>query len=228
MTDGLPPFLDIVFFAMVAAFLVLRLRAVLGRRTGNEQQRPNPYVKPTPGEAESPADDVTRLPERPAPGETAPAAPPRSALEAGIAQLKIADPSFDPRVFLGGAKAAFEVILNSFAAGDTSTLRPLLADDVYERFAAAIRERHAAGQVLETTLVGVKNAAIVEAAMNGRDAVVSVKLETEQINVTRDAEGRTVDGDATQVATITDIWTFSRNTRTRDPNWLLVATAAQQ
>ncbi len=161
-------------------------------------------------------------------GETEPPAAPRNALEAGIAQIKIADPSFDARGFTAGAKAAFEMILNAFAAGNTGALRPLLADEVYQRFAAAIQERHAAGQVLETTLVGIKNAEIVEAAMNARDAVVTVKLESEQINVTRDVEGRTVDGDATQVTTIVDLWTFSRNTRARDPNWLLVATASQQ
>ena len=166
MTDGFPPFLDIVFFAMVAAFLVLRLRSVLGRRTGNERPpRPNPYTPPKPGEAEAAADNVTRLPERRPVGETEPPAAPRNALEAGIAQIKIADPSFDARGFTAGAKAAFEMILNAFAAGNTGALRPLLADEVYQRFAAAIQERHAAGQVLETTLVGIKNAEIVEAAM---------------------------------------------------------------
>jgi predicted lipid-binding transport protein (Tim44 family) len=221
-------FFDIVFFAMVAAFLILRLRSVLGRRTGNEN--PDRWTARKPTLRGGAADNVAHLPERPRPaGEAAPALdlPNGSPLQSGLAQIQVADPSFDPRGFIEGARGAFEMIVGAYAQGDTATLCPLLADDVYENFAAAIRGRQQAKQTLETTLVGIKSAEIVEARMDGRTAFVTVKFVTEQINVTRDAAGTEVEGDPQHIATVTDVWTFSRNTRSRDPNWLLVATADQ-
>jgi predicted lipid-binding transport protein (Tim44 family) len=222
-------FFDIVFFAMVAAFLILRLRSVLGRRTGNENPERWTARKPAP-QAREAADNVARLPDRSRPaGEAAPVLdlPANSPVEAGVTQIKVADPSFDARGFVEGARGAFEMIVGAYAQGDSATLRPLLADDVYENFAAAIRSRQQAKQTLETTLVGIKSADIVEARMDGRTALVTVKFVSEQINVTRDASGTVVEGDPQQIATVTDVWTFSRNTRSRDPNWLLVATSEQ-
>jgi predicted lipid-binding transport protein (Tim44 family) len=223
-------FFDIVFFAMVAAFLILRLRSVLGRRTGNENSERWTTRKPTPAARSEAGDNVARLPERPRPaGEAAPVLdlPANSPVQAGLTQIQAADPSFDPRGFADGARGAFEMIVGAYAQGDTATLRPLLADDVYENFASAIRGRQQAKQTLETTLVGVKSADIAEARMDGRTAFVTVKFVSDQINVTRDAAGTVVEGDPQQIATVTDVWTFSRNTRSRDPNWLLVATADQ-
>jgi predicted lipid-binding transport protein (Tim44 family) len=222
-------FFDIVFFAMVAAFLILRLRSVLGRRTGNENPERWTARKPTtPVRGET--DNVARLPERPRPIGDAPPTldlPANSPVQAGLTQIQVADPTFDPRNFAEGARGAFEMIVGAYAQGDTATLRPLLADDVYENFAAAIRARQQAKQTHETTLVGIKSADIVEARMDGRTALVTVKFVTEQINVTRDAAGAAVEGDPQHIATVTDVWTFARNTRARDPNWLLVATADQ-
>ena len=117
------------------------------------------------------------------------------------------------------------MIVGAYAQGDTATLRPLLADEVYENFAAAIKARQQAKQTLETTLVGVKSADIIEARMDNRTAIVTVKFVSDQINVTRDAAGTAVDGDPQQIAAVTDVWSFARNTRSRDPNWLLVATS---
>lgn len=228
--DGGFAFFDIVFFAMVAAFLILRLRSVLGRRTGNEN--PERWTTRTPkspnGRADVP-DNVARLPERPRTASDQAATldlPPGSPLEAGLTQIRVADSSFEPRGFLEGARGAFEMIVGAYAQGDTATLRPLLADEVYENFAAAIRSRQEAKQTLETTLIGVKSADIVEARMDNRVAFVTVKFVSEQINITRDAGGAVVEGDPQQIAVVTDVWTFSRNTRSRDPNWLLVATSA--
>jgi predicted lipid-binding transport protein (Tim44 family) len=220
-------FFDIIFFAMVAAFLVLRLRSVLGKRTGNE----NPErwrSTPTPPRNAEPLprpDNVTPLPPRNgAPVDVTPPTP-ATPLDAGITQIKLADPSFEPREFASGAKQAFEMIIAAFAQGDSAALRPLLSDEVYDNFVADIRRRQQAKQTLETTLVGIKSAEIIEAKMDGRTALVTIKFVSEQINVTRDAAGQTVDGDPSHVTTVVDVWTFSRNTRSRDPNWLLVATA---
>jgi predicted lipid-binding transport protein (Tim44 family) len=221
-------FFDIVFFAMVAAFLILRLRSVLGRRTGNENPERWTTRKPAPTARGEASDNVARLPDRTRPaGEAGPVIdlPANSPAETGLTQIKVADPSFDARGFVEGARGAFEMIVGAYAQGDTATLRPLLADDVYENFATAIRGRQQAKQTHETTLVGIKSADIVEARMDGRTALVTVKFISDQINVTRDANGAVTEGDPQQIATVTDVWTFAHNTRSRDPNWLLVATS---
>jgi len=222
-------FLDIIIFAAIAAFLVLRLRGVLGKRTGQEQRsKYDPFRKDK--AEESAKEKVIHLPDRGRvgsdegaagpPGEAEPETP----LAAGLTQIKLADRGFDVDGFATGAKAAFEMIVAAFAKGDTRALRPLLSNDVYEDFASAIKARKDANEVLETTLVGIAEAEIIEAELQGRTAFVTIKFVTEQINVTRDADGKVVDGDENHVAKITDIWTFARNTRSRDPNWTLVAT----
>lgn len=218
-------FIDIIFFAMVAAFLVLRLRSVLGRRTGEERQRPDPYGAPPAGR---PSDKVVPLPDRTvrAAGEPieGPAAAKGTPLEAGLTQIGVADSSFTPNGFVEGAKVAFEMIVEGFAKGDRKALRPLLNDSVFDHFSAAIKTREDAKQTHETTLVGIKSAEIIEAQMDGRTAFVTVKFVSEQVNVTRDKDGNVVEGDPAHVADITDVWSFARNTRSRDPNWTLIET----
>jgi predicted lipid-binding transport protein (Tim44 family) len=218
-------FLDIIFFAMVAAFLVLRLRSVLGRRTGH-QQKPRDILTRTRREEEAPG-RVIELPDRnrkPAAPAGAEAAAPDDKLGAGLTQIQLADTSFDPDGFLNGARAAFEMIVHAFATGDTGTLRSLLSDEVLASFQAAIKARLEKGETLETTVVSIKSAEIVEAALQGRVANVTLKFVTEQINVTRDTAGTAVEGDPNRVTEVTDLWTFARDTRSRDPNWKLVET----
>lgn len=221
MSGGLG-FLDIILFAMLAAFLIYRLGSVLGKRTGHEQQPPDIFGRGS-GSDEAQDDNVISLPDRaqePAnePGE------PASPLEAAITQIKLADRSFDEEGFMSGARAAFEMVVASFANGDTDTLQNLLSDDVYENFAAAIRDRVSKDQTLETTMVGIDTTEIIEAEMEGRNALVTVKYVSDQVNVTRDAEGEIVEGDPGAVIRITDIWTFARDTSASDPNWTLIAT----
>jgi predicted lipid-binding transport protein (Tim44 family) len=225
MGDGFQ-FLDIILFAAIAAFLVLRLRSVLGRRTGHEGRVEfDPFRPRKPGEAGADDDEkVIHLPESRTEGARTAEGLGDGPLETGLTRVKLIDPAFDGAAFLQGARGAFEMIITAFAQGDTKTLRPLLADEVYSDFAQAIEEREAHNQTLETTIVSVGGADFLEAEVQGRTAFVTVKFTSEQVNVTRDAEGRIVEGDASEVATITDIWTFARNTRSRDPNWALVAT----
>ncbi len=225
MGDGFQNF-DIILFAMVAAFLVLQLRRVLGRRTGNEKP-PNEAVveRFTAARDAKPVDNVVTLPPRasdatPSAAEQAPGDP----VAAGIARIGAADSSFEPRQFLDGARGAFEIIVHAFAAGDTASLRPLLSDEVYDGFAEAIRQRIAAKETHETHLVAVKSTEISEADLNGRTAFVTVAFRSDQVNVTRAADGKVVEGDPEQIVEKTDFWTFARNTRSQDPNWKLVAT----
>ncbi|MGE0119309.1 MAG: Tim44/TimA family putative adaptor protein [Dongiaceae bacterium] len=226
--------IDIIILAMVAVFLVARLYKVLGRRTGHEQHR-DPFAGVANDDQRR--DTVVPLPERSGPGRgedsvvtpttSAPASSTGDAagsLQAGIGKIRSVDPQFDSASFLAGARAAFEMIISSFAKGDTATLRPLLNDEVYENFANAIKSRQRAGETLETTLVAITAADLIEADLQGRNAVVTAKIVSDQINVTRSADGQVVEGDPSTVASVTDIWTFARNTRARDPNWTLIAT----
>lgn len=225
-------FFDIIFFALVAAFVILRLRSVLGRRTGNERQRPDPF-RPAPPQP------VERRPEVLPPGNTSnnPAANPNPApptapvyapgsLAGGIAQIKIADPNFDEQEFLKGARAAFEYIVGAYAAGDEEKLKPLLSTEVFDGFKGAIVNRRNAGQVHETTIVRLREVEPTTARMDGVNASITIRYVSEQINVTRDAAGQVVDGDPDRIAEVTDAWTYARNTRSSDPNWVLVATDA--
>jgi predicted lipid-binding transport protein (Tim44 family) len=225
MNDGFQ-FLDIILFAMVAAFLVLRLRNVLGRRTGNQQRPRDPSEQHQhEGENEGNVIELADRTDQADDGEElASDAESDDPLVAGIARIRLADPKFDADEFQGGARAAFEMVVHAFATGDSGTLRTLLSEEVAENFQNAIMARLEAGETLETTVISVKSADLIEAEMRGRQAAVTVKFVSEQVNVTRDTEGRVIEGDPNQVTDITDIWTFSRNTRSRDLNWKLIET----
>jgi len=210
-------YLEIFVLAVIAGFLVLRLRSVLGRRTGTERRRD------TFGAPERAPENVVPLPAR-AQVPPPPAVGAEAGGLAGLAALKAADRSFDEKHFVEGARAAFEIIVNAFAKGDAAALKPLLSDAVFASFAAAIRERDARQERHETNLLTIKTVEIAEAALQGDAALVTVKFVSDQINVTRAADGHVVDGSPDQVEEKTDLWTFSRAVRARDPNWTLVAT----
>jgi predicted lipid-binding transport protein (Tim44 family) len=239
-------FIEIVILAAVAAFFIFKLRSVLGKRTGHEDRSDFDPFRQAEDRGREPEDKVIKLPDRGGERDKpdrhleedevferpdAEDAPEPVVIEAadspvaaGLTQIKLADRAFDKDQFIGGARAAFEMIIAAFAAGEAKSLRPLLANDVYDDFAGAIKEREEANETLETTLIGITSAEIIEAELRQKTAFVTIKFVSEQVNVTRDTEGRIVDGDPNHVAKVTDIWTFARNTRSRDPNWALVAT----
>jgi predicted lipid-binding transport protein (Tim44 family) len=224
MSDGYA-LLDIIFFAVVAVFIAARLRSVLGKRTGHERQRP-PRVQPQPAPARGEApENVVPLPDRRVRAEgPAIAAEAGPALKEGLTRIRLADPSFDLDSFLEGAKVAFTMIVEAFARGDKATLEPLLAPPVFASFAAAIDERRRLGRTLETELVALRGAEVVDAALEGRLARITVRFTSEQINCTRDASGAVVEGDPAAVETVVDLWTFERDVTSRDPNWVLIET----
>jgi predicted lipid-binding transport protein (Tim44 family) len=221
--------LEILLLALIAGFLGYRLWLVLGRRTGVEQRRPNPFSPPP---ADAPVrDNVVTLPPRDAApqDDAALAEPPplpqgMQGVAAGLTQIRIADRSFDEKSFLEGAKGAFKMIVEAFAHGATQTLRPLLADDLYDEFSRAIRTRIGEKRTLEQTVQSVEDAEVVGARMEGRTALVTVRFVSRQTNVSREADGTVTDGAPDRVVEATDIWTFARNTRSTDPNWQLVET----
>jgi predicted lipid-binding transport protein (Tim44 family) len=214
-------YFDIILFAMVAGFLVLRLRSVLGRRTGNERRRELFVRRARPAPEKGPLIEPTA-----ATVATTTTAPPPDAVAEGLNQIHRADPSFDASQFLEGARVAFEMIVTAFANADKAGLRPLLSDEVFQQFATAIDERAAAKETLETRILRLDSADIVEAELLGRNAQVTVKLTSQQINVTRAMDGSIVDGDPEHPTEKTDYWTLARDTRSADPNWVLVATSS--
>ena len=236
---------DLIIFAALALFLGWKLYTVLGRRTGNERPidpfgtKPGPASNgnapssEAPGRAprlEGPANEETQarderpvLPREQRQLEAMIAQSPESARK-GLEAIRAADPEFDPVSFLAGAKIAFEMILTAFAAGDANALKPLLAPEVMQQFGSAISDRQRQNLTLKTTLVGIIGLELLDSEMKGPDARIKLKFVSQQVNVTQDSEGRIVDGHPNEVATITDIWTFSRPVTARDPNWALVGT----
>jgi len=220
-------YFDIILFAMVAAFLVLRLRSVLGRRTGNERRRDLFAQRPAPLSDKLGADKVATPDggDKVVPLSTVAAKAADSVAE-GIARISRADSGFDPSQFLAGARVAFEMIVTAFARGEKSALRPLLSDEVFRPFAQTIDDRVTAKETVETGDLKLDAAEIVEADMSGRTARVTVKLVSHQVSVTRAMNGSIVDGDPDHPIEKTDYWTFARDTRSADPNWQLVATGS--
>ena len=232
MGDGFQ-FMDIILFAMIAAFLIFRLRGVLGKRDGHEGGYRDPFKPEQPEDVASNDDNIVHLADRDdAVDEDNPygaidedeAGGADDALSMGLRDIKKADAGFEAEQFAGGANMAFEMVLNAYVGGDTATLKNLLSPDVYSNFAKAISDREQAGETLEDTLVDIRSTELVEAYMEGRQALVTVKFVTEQVNATRDENGDVVDGNPTEIITITDFWTFARDTKSRDPNWTLAAT----
>lgn len=223
--------LTLVFFGL-AVFVIFKLRSVLGTRTG-EERPPRDLFERRPGET-PPPDNVVPLPNRAAAPVVQPPADPQQAIDAvvpaesparaGLAAIMEADKSFDPGQFVGGARAAYEMIVMAFAAGDRRTLKDLLAEDVYEGFAGAITEREQRGQKVETQFVSIDKAEIAEAQLRARNAQVTVRFASKLITATRDSAGQVVEGSAEKVIDVIDIWTFARDVNARDPNWRLIAT----
>ena len=219
---GFQQYFDIILFAMVAGFLVLRLRSVLGRRTGNERRRELFARRAAPA-----AEKVVSLvePEKPS-SRLSDDAPPADVVADGLKQIRRVDASFDPAHFIEGARTAFEIIVGGFAKGDKAALQPLLSDEVFRGFAAAIDERVAASETLETRIERLDSVDIVQADLEGRTAKITLRLVSHQINVTRAMDGSIVDGDPQKAVEKADYWTFARDTRSGDPNWVLIATGS--
>lgn len=224
-----------IIFLALAVFIFLRLRSVLGQRTGDEQP---PYDRAARDALRGAPDNVV-----PMPGtviDQAPLAPSAdpvqqpdrwkgiaeagTPLAQGLDQIAAADSTFDAQHFLTGAKSAYEMIVLAFAAGDRRSLKDLLSSEVYEGFEAAIKEREQRGEKVETRFASIDKASIVNAEVRDRTAQVTIQFISQMISATRDKDGNVVDGSAEKLTDVTDVWTFARDTSSRDPNWKLVGT----
>ena len=228
-----------IIFLALAVFIFLRLRSVLGQRTGRERPPYDPYSSARDTIRPAPGDKVVALPGR-APDTAKPAEPvepvdrwkgiaePGSALAAGLDAIVREDKSFDAKHFLIGARAAYDMIVTAYAAGDSRQLKGLLGREVYEGFENAIKEREQRGETVETRFVSIDGADITAAEQRGKTAQITVRFRSQLISVTRAKDGAVIDGNPDKVTDVTDVWTFARDVSSRDPNWKLVATEAGQ
>ena len=242
---------SIVIFAVLAIFVVWKLRSVLGTRTGTERPPFDPSEarrrlrEGKPGR-DAAAVDAGRGPGAPGTGDVVslqrgpeaarPAADPADtwrphvepgsrALD-GLVAIGAADRTFAADTFMGGARAAYEMIVTGFAAGDRAALKPLLAQDVFDGFDAAISAREDRGETNETTFVSTEQSLIHDAQLRGRTAQVAIRFHSKMVTLTRARDGQVVEGAPDQVGDVFDLWTFARDVDARDPNWRLVATEA--
>ena len=232
-------FLDIPTLIVIGLAIVVlfRLRQVLGTRTGRER---TPLERQREGAAAKGGEEnVVQMRPRPVSPSNEDQERLQRRLETEITQLSNgdaniaeglkaiaeADPSFSPKGFMEGAKAAYEMIVTAFASGDRQTLKNLLEKDVYDGFERVIREREAAGRTVDFTFVGLPKVDISEAELDKRNALVTIRFHAEVVSATREKDGTLIEGNADQVTNIADEWTFARSTKSRDPNWKLVATS---
>jgi len=234
---------------IIAIFVIFKLRSVLGQRTDDERPPFDPYQsdrKPIEQnddlENDTANDNVVTLPskrsgrksgppteaepENPAIAQIDKIAGKRTKLNKALKGILGRDPAFDPDGFVSGAKLAYEMIVNAFADGDKKTLKSLLSREVYEGFAAAIDTRAANGEKVQSSFVGIDNAEIIGADMQKDETQIIVRFSSQIISATLDNEENIIDGDLQDVVEVIDVWTFARSLKSRDPNWKLVATEA--
>jgi predicted lipid-binding transport protein (Tim44 family) len=226
-----------LLFLVIAVVIFLRLRSVLGRRTGNERPHYDPYSA-TDANGKTVRDNIVTLPrgEPQRPAETLDEAtfarrlkdiaPAGSDIAQKLGLIAQQDRSFDPKHFIQGARAAYEMIVTAFAQGDRKALRQLLSREVFDSFSHAIDAREKAGETVDFNFVGITKSEITDVELTDKVAHITVKFISELITATRNRAGEVVDGDASRIREVTDIWTFARETVSRDPNWRLVATGS--
>ena len=236
------PTLIVIGLAIVVLF---RLRQVLGTRTGRERtplQRQNEaaakagdkaalkpgeenVVQMRPRPVEPQTDEDAERAQRKLETEITQLSHGDEKLAAGLKAIAEADSGFTPKIFLEGAKQAYEMVVTAFAQGDRQTLKNLLEKEVYDGFERAIKDREAAGRKIDFTFVGLPKVEISEAELDKRNANVTIRFHAEVVSATLDEDGTLIEGHATEVTNIADEWTFARSPKSRDPNWKLVATS---
>jgi len=223
---------DIPINAIVAAGLVCWLRSVLGTRSGDERERPNPF-----------ASNAETLKKQPAtePGMAAPALLPGKPADMGakldrnmsiegesagrgLMEVSRTDRTFDLATFLRGAQDAFIYIIEAFAEGDKTTLKGLLGDSVYAAFENVINERAAKGEKASVEIHSIRKTEVIDAQVRDKMAFITVRFVADETSLVRDSEGQVIFGNPDRVTETIDIWTFGRSVRSRDPVWLVCET----
>lgn len=219
---------DLLIYALVAAGLVFWLKSVLGTRHGEEQDRPNPFTAPPPTPA-SPDLNVQAVPTDVAQTGNPTLALPRNVTLAesahqGLSDILARDADFDPGTFILAAQDAFVIIVESFARSDRDTLKNLLSDDVYRSFENVIRNRDISGEKVETEIHAIRRADITAARLERNAAYITVRFTADETCVIRNAAGQILSGHPDRVTEMVDLWTFTRDIKSKDPRWLVCET----
>jgi predicted lipid-binding transport protein (Tim44 family) len=223
-----------ILLLAVAVLIFLKLRSVLGQRTGRERPPYDPFsapdaVRKSSGEKVVPLPQRASEPARPAeagelPDRYAGFAAAGSPVARGLDAIVAADKNFDVKQFIAGARAAYEMIVTAYAAGDRRSLKNLLAREVYDGFDAVIREREARSETVETRFISIDSTEITNAELRGKVAQLTLRFVSQLVSATRNRNGNVIDGSPDAVTNVTDVWTFAREVTSRDPNWNLIAT----
>ena len=207
------PFIDILIFAVIAVLLVLRLRSVLGQKTGYEDQ--------SRGKETTERFEQKPIPIRP---DVQAAANDGHGMDA----LRRAEPSFSEAQFLDGAKAAFGIILSAYAEGDIAQLKRLLSYDLLQSFTQSIRQRASDGEALSITIEDISHVSILNAQVFDNIASVTVDFHSTQTRMITDEGGNVIEDEGTGKLELVDIWTFERDLTLSDPNWKLAETESPE
>lgn len=213
------PMFQLVILGVIALFVILRLRSVLGTRSGFE---PKNIPKPTFQKDNAQVRDSDNKVDRDIADYVSLDSPSGKALS----QMKKAEESFLLTEFIQGAGQAYEMILIAFEEGDRDGLRPFLADDVYDSFEAVITEREKAKLNIDATFIGLREIKLSSAEYDWRtkEGEITLSLIAELTTVITDKNNKTIEGDKNTIKRQKDIWTFSRIMGNDNPNWTLVAT----
>lgn len=218
------PYADIIILGLVTAFILLRLRSVLGRRDDDQD-----FFRPPPASSQ-PAEPIIQLGTHSLKPRVREEADPYSAalgsgnVADGIAAIKAKDPQFSASNFLQGAKMAFEMVFDAFAKGDKQTLSMLLSPEIYGHFTDDLAARDKQEHKTETTLLSVKAREISDATLDKNSARITVRFDSEQVTLVRDANGAIVEGDPSATHHAEDEWVFERDVTSKNPNWKIIET----
>lgn len=207
---------SLIVFIALSAFIAYRLYSVLGAKTGEERTRDIEGLQRARRREDR---EIETKQEEPAPTVLPP-------VSAAAAPLREADPLFDERSFLEGARSAYEMIVEAFAAGDLKSIRRFLSPSVFDAFRSAVSARESAGHRSDLKFVGVESAAIASSRVEDGAMIAVTDFTSNQVRTTVDHSGAVIAGDPSRIDRVKDRWTFSRPVGSTDPNWLLIATGA--
>lgn len=221
----MPEFVQILVLAVIALFLVLRLRNVLGTRTGFEKPTELSTVSDRRSSDDRQRPDLRVVDDGPD-EDIAAFTDPEGDTGLALAEIKKRDRNFSVAEFMTGAKSAYEMILMGYENGDVRELQPFMSEDVHDGFAEAIEARRDAGLTVEAHFIGVREVKLTDAGLDEASglAEITIRFVGELTSVVRNSEGEVVEGNANEVRRQTDIFTFEREIASKDPNWTLVAT----
>ena len=215
------PYIDILILAMIAVFIINRLRNVLGKKTGNEQDIVEKFSRNKTNFKESPPDQISE-------NKARKTEKPRDiffhqdpTINDNLRKIHKLDNNFELQSFLDGSKKAFEFIIKNYSEENLDSIKSLLSKNIFNDFDAQIKKRIQKSQDLDITIIGIKDAEIVSANLRSSNATISVKFSSEQVHILKDPKGKVIEGDSNQILTINEDWTFSKNMKNKDPNWAL-------